>query len=104
MLTRTMLTRTPHVLPSGVSRLQVCFFLLLVLTARAQVCTGDVMLASEADVDAFACTEGTGTLQVATSSGSTDPITDLTVLGSLTSAGGNLDISSNATPVPGAMD
>lgn len=62
--------------------------------ARAPICTGDVILESQAAVDAFDCTEVTGSLDIE-SVGPVDPIDDLTPLKSLTSVAESLFIEGN---------
>ncbi len=71
---------------SVLSRAAVLLAALVVVVpaAQAQVCEGDIILETQADVDAFACTEVTGNLII--ESGATDPITSLTGLSSLTRA------------------
>jgi len=56
-----------------------------------KVCEGDVTLTTQAEVDAFNCSEVTGNLIIKGAD-----ITDLTPLASLTKVGGFVDISNNA--------
>ncbi len=62
--------------------------------AHAQVCSGNFMLSTQAEVDAFNCSEISGRLTVGSLSGPTD-ITDLTPLVGLTSVSGFLRIWDN---------
>jgi hypothetical protein len=68
--------------------------LLAAAPAQAQVCTGHVTLASQADVEAFACTRITGTLFIGDIFAPPD-IDDLAPLAGLTTVGGDLDIEGN---------
>ena len=73
-----------------------CAALLLATpAAQAQVCEGNVWLTTQAQVDAFACTEVTGNLSIGLPTASTD-ISDLSGLSELTSVGGHLPISNIA--------
>lgn len=67
---------------------------LTVPAALAQVCQGDVTLETQAQVDAFDCTEVTRHLYI--DSESSDPISSLSNLNGLTSVGGLLSIRDNA--------
>ena len=70
-----------------------CLLSIFMLTEnKAQVITGNVVLATQADVDAFAGTSITGNLQIGLF-GSGSNITDLSPLSTLTSVGGNFNIS-----------
>ena len=72
-------------------------FLLVVLAiapVRAQVCTGDITLTSQADVDAFACSEVMGSLTIDGFNTMSD-ISVLTPLSPLTAVGGSLTIQGN---------
>ncbi len=65
--------------------------LLSAAPVRAQVCPGDITLTSQAEVDAFACSQVTGNLTIAGSD-----IEDLAPLSGLASVGGGLVIEFNA--------
>lgn len=66
------------------------FLLVLAAPVSAQVCTGDVTLSSQAEVDAFDCSEITGSLAI-----DGGDIVDLTPLAELTSVGGYITIYGN---------
>jgi hypothetical protein len=70
----------------------VLFISLFAGPVQAQVCSGDVTLSSQADVNAFDCTEVTGNLTV-----EGDDINDLSPISSLNSVSGFLDIFLNPT-------
>src|SRR5690606_37323692 len=85
-------TRNRFLKKLGVSIL----FLFFTLGLKAQCPTGDVILNSQTEVDAFAtnypnCTEISGSLQISGSD-----ITDLSPLSNLTSVGGYLQINDNS--------
>lgn len=79
----------------------MCTLVLLSVKSQAQCPQGDVVLVSQADINAFAatypnCTQIDGFLQIG--AGNTDPqsdITDLTPLGNITHINGNLFIQNN---------
>ncbi|SDL26334.1 Por secretion system C-terminal sorting domain-containing protein [Catalinimonas alkaloidigena] len=58
-------------------------------------CEGNVMLTTQAEVNAFACQAITGNLSIVTATGSADPIKTLKPLASLTSVSGDLYIGQN---------
>lgn len=78
-------------------RITCLFLLYLMLTSSfsAQVCNGTIGLVSQAQVDAFNCTEVTGDFFINGSSSiiNGDPITDLSGLSELTKVGGDFQIA-----------
>lgn len=76
----------------GIGSLSLLFALLFTAPARAQVCPS-MTLDSQADVDAFDCSEVAGSLYIGDVLG--DDITDLSPLSKLTTVGDFLDISFN---------
>jgi hypothetical protein len=62
---------------------------------RLLICTGDVILTTQAQVDAFNCSQVTGNLRVETAPDAEDPITNLDKLQVLESVGGYLFIGNN---------
>ena len=79
--------------------LSLVLFLVVFLTSatvRAQVCSGDITLVSQSEVDAFNCSEITGALTIGVVTGGSD-ITDLSPLSGLASVGWGLSINYNAS-------
>ncbi len=70
---------------------------LVVPAAQAQVCQGDIILGTQAEVEAFDCTEFTGNLTIDSSSlpPSADPVTSLSGLSELTTVSGYILVRNN---------
>ena len=64
--------------------------------ASAQACDGDVVLTTQAEVDAFACSAVTGGLRIGESGGPTSDIDDLSPLAGLADVGGYFVIENTA--------
>ncbi|WP_412068727.1 hypothetical protein [Rubrivirga sp. IMCC43871] len=64
----------------------------LASSVEAQVCEGDLLLRTQAEVDAVSCTEVTGNLQITEAAGTADPITSLRPLTTVSTVGESLSI------------